>query len=68
MRAARLLAGGAAGIAAVVLCAGFWFLTLERTTGNPLFPYYNSVFRSALIEPTFYGSHQLFRPKDSGQR
>lgn len=56
VRTARLLAGGAAGIAAVVLCAGFWFLTLQRATGNPLFPFYNSVFRSALIEPTFYGS------------
>jgi hypothetical protein len=56
VRTARLLAGGAEGIAAVVLCSGFWFLTLERATGNPLFPYYNSVFRSPLIEPTFFGS------------
>jgi hypothetical protein len=56
VRTARLLAGGAAGIAAVVLCAGFWFLTLERATGNPLFPFYNSVFRSPLIDPTFFGS------------
>lgn len=56
VRSARLLAGGAAGIAAVALCAGFWFLTLERATGNPLFPFYNSVFRSALIEPTYFGS------------
>jgi hypothetical protein len=56
VRAARLLAGGVAGIAAVVLCAGFWFLTLERATGNPLFPFYNSIFRSPLIDPTFFGS------------
>src|ERR1700716_1868717 len=56
VRTARLLAGGAAGIAAVVLCAGLWFLTLERATGNPLFPFYNSVFRSPLIDPTFFGS------------
>jgi hypothetical protein len=56
VRAARLLAGGFAGIAAVVLCAGFWFLTLERATGNPLFPFYNSIFRSPLIDPTFFGS------------
>ena len=34
VRTARLLAGGAAGIAAVVLCAGLWFLTLERATGS----------------------------------
>ncbi|MDB6161568.1 MAG: hypothetical protein JWO04_5274 [Gammaproteobacteria bacterium] len=56
VRTARLLAGGAAGTAAVVLCAGFWFVTLERATGNPLFPFYNSVFRSPLIDPTFFGS------------
>jgi hypothetical protein len=56
VRCARLLAGGAAGIAAVLLCAGFWFLTLERATGNPLFPTYNSVFGSPLIAPTFFGS------------
>jgi hypothetical protein len=56
VRAARLLAGGAAGITAVLLCAGFWFLALERVTGNPLFPFYNSIFRSALIAPTYFGS------------
>jgi hypothetical protein len=56
VRAARLLAGGAGGIAGVLLCAGFWFLALERATGNPLFPLYNSVFRSPLIEPTYFGS------------
>jgi len=56
VRVARLLAGGAGGIAGVLLCAGFWFLTLERATGNPLFPFYNSVFRSPLIEPTFFGT------------
>ncbi len=47
---------GGTGVAAVLLCGGFWFLTLERDTGNPLFPFYNSVFRSPLIAPTFFGS------------
>lgn len=56
VRVARLLAGGAGGIAAVLLCAGFWFLALERATGNPLFPFYNSVFHSPLIDPTYFGS------------
>jgi hypothetical protein len=56
VRVARLCAGGAGGIAAVLLCAGFWFLALERATGNPLFPLYNSVFRSPLIDPTYFGS------------
>jgi hypothetical protein len=31
-------------------------LALERATGNPLFPFYNSIFRSPLIDPTFFGS------------
>lgn len=53
VRCARLLAGGSAGITAVLLCAGFWFLTLERATGNPLFPFYNSLFGSPLIGRTF---------------
>src|SRR3984885_12225141 len=56
VRVARLFAGGGAGIAAVLLCSGFWFLALERATGNPLFPFYNSIFRSALIAPTYFGS------------
>jgi hypothetical protein len=56
VRAARLLAGGAGGLAAVLLCAGFWFLALQRASGNPLFPFYNSIFRSPLIDPTFFGS------------
>ena len=45
VRCARLLAGGTAGITGVLLCAGFWFWTLSRETGNPLFPMYNSIFR-----------------------
>jgi hypothetical protein len=56
VRCARLLVGGAAGTAGVLLCAGFWFLTLLHATGNPLFPFYNSVFHSPLIAPTFFGS------------
>jgi hypothetical protein len=63
VRCARLLAGGAAGFVAVLLCAGPWFITLERATGNPLFPYYNSVFRSPLIAPTYSGSTN-FPPTD----
>lgn len=56
VRVARLLAGAAGGIAAVLLCSGFWFLALQRATGNPLFPFYNSIFRSPLIDPSYFGS------------
>jgi hypothetical protein len=56
VRCARVLVGGTAGLIGVLLCSGFWFVTLARTTGNPLFPFYNSLFHSPLIEPTFFGS------------
>ncbi|MEI9885965.1 MAG: hypothetical protein WDN08_05580 [Rhizomicrobium sp.] len=50
----RLLAGGLAGLAGVVLFMGYWTLHLEQTTGNPLFPYFNEVFKSPLALPAPY--------------
>lgn len=41
--AALVAAGGIAGIAAT---SGFWILHLAHDYGNPLFPYYNTVFQS----------------------
>jgi hypothetical protein len=65
VRSARLAAGGAAGLAGVLLFAGFWFLTLQHATGNPLFPFYNSIFRSPLIAPTYFGATS-FLPESLG--
>lgn len=31
--------------------AGWWWWRLYATTGNPLFPYYNAIFHSALVAP-----------------
>src|SRR6185437_16173989 len=53
-RGARLLAGGAGGICGVALFAGYWFLRMYRITGNPLFPYFNQVFHSALALDASY--------------
>jgi hypothetical protein len=47
-RATRLLAGAAGGAAGIAIFAGFWMLNMAHLTGNPLFPYFNEVFRSPL--------------------
>ncbi len=49
LRAAALLSLGVAiGLAG---CDGWWWFRLYRCSGNPLFPLYNNVFRSALATP-----------------
>jgi len=45
---ARLVAGGIGGAAGFVACEGYWMWRMEELTGNPLFPYFNDVFRSPL--------------------
>ena len=49
----RLVAGGIGGVAGFGLCAGFWMWRMDELTGNPLFPYFNDIFRSpmALASP-----------------
>ena len=47
-QATRLLAGGIAGVAGFLLCAGFWMWQMYDLTGNPLFPYFNDVIRSPM--------------------
>jgi hypothetical protein len=44
----RLLAGAIGGLAGVVAMMGYWTIHLEHLTGNPLFPYFNDVFKSPL--------------------
>lgn len=43
-----------AAVAAVVLPGLFFYLYMYRETGNPLFPYYNQIFRSPLMQPVAY--------------
>jgi hypothetical protein len=49
----RLAAGAMGGLAGFLLCAGYWMWRMDELTGNPLFPYFNDVFRSpmALASP-----------------
>ncbi len=59
-----LLAGGmAAGLAAV---AGPWWWHLAALTGNPLFPYFNQLFRSPLLPPVAIADTR-FLPHSLGQ-
>lgn len=49
VRLPRLAAGGLGGILGVLVFGGFWFATLGKLTGNPLFPYFNDLFASPLV-------------------
>jgi len=50
----RLVAGGLGGLLGVVALMGYWTIHLEALTGNPLFPYFNDVFKSPLALPAPY--------------
>jgi hypothetical protein len=53
-RSLRLAQGALGGFLGVLATGGYWFLTLARTTGNPLFPFFNDVVHSSLIAPGSY--------------
>lgn len=57
--AASFAAGGLVGIAA---SAGYWFLTVWHTFRNPLFPYFNQLFRSPWY-PAIDLSDRRFAPR-----
>lgn len=44
----RLAGGAFGGVLGFAIFAGFWMAAMVRLTGNPLFPYFNQVFRSPL--------------------
>ncbi len=62
-RVALLGAGMAAGLVAV---AGPWWWHMAALTGNPLFPYFNQLFRSPLLPPTAIADTR-FLPRSLGQ-
>jgi len=51
MLLALIFAGGA--LAGLMLFAGSWSLELWQRTGNPVFPYFNSIFHSPLADGAF---------------
>lgn len=44
----RIAAGGLGGVIGIVVFAGPWMLRMEEFSGNPLFPYFNTIFHSPL--------------------
>jgi hypothetical protein len=44
----RLAGGAVGGIVGFLVAAGPWMIEMQHITGNPLFPYFNEVFKSPL--------------------
>ena len=62
-----LVAFGLGGTAGFALTAGPWMLHLWRVTGNPLFPYFNDLFRSPLLSEASFRDTR-FLPQTLGDR
>ena len=45
-----LLVFAIGGLAGFLLCGGFWAMTLWMNFGNPVFPFFNTVFKSPLFD------------------
>ncbi len=58
-RARRLAWFTAAMVAGAALTAGWWWWWLWRHTGNPLFPYFNTVFRSPWLPAASYADRRF---------
>lgn len=52
--AVRVIAGGFGGVAGVAIFAAPWMLHVWQLTGNPLFPYFNSYWKSPLALEAHY--------------
>jgi hypothetical protein len=55
-RIIALLATGLGGAIGFAACGGYWYLLMWRTFRNPVFPYYNTIFRS----PDYQTAYPLF--------
>jgi hypothetical protein len=62
-KARAVLLFGVGGAIGAAVTGGFWWYTLWRETGNPLFPFANTIFKSELIKLADY-SDPTFRPRD----
>ncbi len=62
-RLARTGAFGAGALMGIGVIGGYWFWTMWRFSGNPIFPYFNDVFASPLVPPGSYRD-PTFLPKD----
>lgn len=55
-RVRNLIATGAAMAASFALTAGPWMALMVERYGNPLFPYYNNIFRSPWADPVSFSA------------
>jgi hypothetical protein len=62
-RLARTTAFGVGVLFGVAIVGGYWFWTMQRFSGNPIFPYFNDFFASPLVPPGSYRD-PTFLPKD----
>jgi hypothetical protein len=58
VRLTRAVVVGVSALAGVALTGGWWMAHLYATTGNPLFPLFNQLFRSPLALPEGYRDTQ----------
>jgi hypothetical protein len=58
-RLARAVLFGIAALAGMAVTGGWWFWHLWRRTGNPLFPFFNDVFRSPLLLADSYKDYKF---------
>jgi hypothetical protein len=49
-RGGELVAAGTGMSLGILLTAGHWLYRLQRTFGNPLFPFYNAIFKSPYFD------------------
>lgn len=59
LRATRVLALAAGGVAGFLASYGAWGWTLYKLTGNPFFPYYNNLFHSSWLPPSDYADDRF---------
>jgi hypothetical protein len=64
-RLARVMALGFGSLAGFVLTGGAWMATLWTRFGNPVFPFYNHIFKSPWARPESY-KHVFYGPDGAG--
>jgi len=63
VRFTRTTLFGIGALFGMLACSGFWMWRMWEFSGNPLFPYFNDIFKSPLILADNYRDLN-FRPKD----
>ena len=58
-RLVRTMAGGVGALVGLAATGGWWMAHLYATTGNPLFPLLNDIFRSPMALPDAYRDTQF---------